>query len=129
MSFTIDGKEMPKPSEWTTSPKIMTKDSERLVGSGKLVAPYLCTIWETTWVYKYLTQEQYDLLYDAYITSCARNKSVEHNFTTLDSNTGNILSYRMYTQSDFKAPLYRIKDGKRYYKDVSFAFVGVGGDA
>lgn len=126
--FQIDGVDMPKPSSWTTKPNILTAESERLVGNGKLVAPYLTTIWETTWTYKLLSQEDYDKLYDAYITSCIRNKNLEHDFSTLDSNTGKQLRYRMYTQNDFNAPLYRIHNGKRIYKDISFTFVGVGGE-
>lgn len=124
----IDGIEMPKPSSWMTKPNIMTSESERLVGNGKLVAKYLTTIWETTWTYKKLEQAEYDLLYDVYIKSCIRDKSLEHDFCTLDSNTGEVLSYRIYTQNDFQAPLYRIVNGKRVYKDITFTFIGVGGD-
>lgn len=127
-NFKIDGVDMPKPSSWSTSPHIMTSDSERLAGSGRLVAPYLTTIMETEWHYKYLSQADYDKLYDAYILSCARNRSIEHDLTTVDSNSGNVITYRVYTQSDFKAPLYRIRDGVRYYRDVKFTFVGVGGE-
>ena len=77
--------------------------------------------------YKYLDQFDYMTLYDAYILSCERNKSIEHDLETLDSNTGEVLNYRIYTQDDFQTPLYRIKDGIRYYTNVTFTFVGVGG--
>jgi len=125
--FKIDDIVMPRPSEWVTKPKILTRDSERLIGSGRLVAPYLGTVYETTWTYKYLDQFDYMTLYDAYILSCERNKSIEHDLETLDSNTGEVLKYRIYTQDDFQTPLYRIKDGIRYYTNVTFTFVGVGG--
>ena len=45
--FKIDGIVMPRPSEWVTKPKILTRDSERLIGPG-LVAPYSGTVYETT---------------------------------------------------------------------------------
>lgn len=126
--FMIDGKDMPKPSDWLVNPKPMSSDAERLVGSGKMVIPYLTTAWEVTWTYKYLSSADYDKLYDAYILSTIRNKSMYHKLTTKDSNSNKTLTLDIYTQSDFSAPLYRIKNGIRYYKDVKFVFVSLGGD-
>ena len=126
--FMIDGKDMPKPSDWLVNPKPMSSDAERLVGSGKMVIPYLTTAWEITWTYKWLSSDDYDKLYDAYILSTIRNKSMYHTLTTKDSNSDIVVTYNIYTQSDFTAPLYRIKNGKRYYKDVKFVFVSLGGD-
>ena len=126
--FMIDGIDMPKPSDWLVNPKPMSSDAERLVGSGKMVIPYLTTAWEVTWTYKYLSSADYDKLYDAYILSTIRNKSMYHTLTTKDSNSDSIMTLDIYTQSDFSAPLYRIKNGKRYYKDIKFTFVSLGGD-
>ena len=126
--FMIDGKDMPKPSDWLVNPKPMSSDAERLVGTGKMVIPYLTTAWEVTWTYKYLSSEDYDKLYDAYILSTIRNKSMYHKLTTKDSNSDKVMRLDIYTQSDFSAPLYRIKNGKRYYKDIKFTFVSLGGD-
>lgn len=126
--FMIDGIDMPKPSDWLVNPKPMSSDAERLVGSGKMVIPYLTTAYEVTWTYKYLSSEDYDKLYDAYILSTIRNKSMYHTLTTKDSNSNNVMTLDIYTQSDFSAPLYRIKNGVRYYKDVKFVFVSLGGD-
>lgn len=126
--FMIDGIDMPKPSDWLVNPKPMSSDAERLVGSGKMVIPYLTTAWEVTWTYKYLSSEDYDKLYDAYILSTIRNKSMYHTLTTKDSNSNKVMTLDIYTQSDFSAPLYRIKNGVRYYKDVKFVFVSLGGD-
>ena len=126
--FMIDGKDMPKPSDWLVNPKPMSSDAERLVGSGKMVIPYLTTAWEITWTYKYLSSDDYDKLYDAYILSTIRNKSMYHTLTTKDSNSDKVVTYNIYTQSDFTAPLYRIKNGKRYYKDIKFVFVSLGGE-
>lgn len=126
--FMIDGKDMPKPSDWLVNPKPMSSDAERLVGSGKMVIPYLTTAYEVTWTYKYLSSKDYDKLYDAYILSTIRNKSMYHKLTTKDSNSNKTLTLDIYTQSDFSAPLYRIKNGIRYYKDVKFVFVSLGGD-
>lgn len=126
--FMIDGIDMPKPSDWLVNPKPMSSDAERLVGSGKMVIPYLTTAWEVTWTYKYLSSDDYDKLYDAYILSTIRNKSMYHKLTTKDSNSDKVMTLDIYTQSDFTAPLYRIKNGKRYYKDIKFVFVSLGGD-
>ena len=126
--FMIDGKDMPKPSDWLVNPKPMSSDAERLVGSGKMVIPYLTTAYEVTWTYKYLSSKDYDKLYDAYILSTIRNKSMYHTLTTKDSNSNKTITLDIYTQSDFSAPLYRIKNGIRYYKDVKFVFVSLGGD-
>lgn len=126
--FMIDGIDMPKPSDWLVNPKPMSSDAERLVGSGKMVIPYLTTAYEVTWTYKYLSSDDYDKLYDAYILSTIRNKSMYHTLTTKDSNSNNVMTLDIYTQSDFSAPLYRIKNGVRYYKDVKFVFVSLGGD-
>ena len=126
--FMIDGIDMPKPSNWLVNPKPMSSDAERLVGTGKMVIPYLTTAWEITWTYKYLSSEDYDKLYDAYILSTIRNKSMYHTLTTKDSNSNKVMTLDIYTQSDFSAPLYRIKNGVRYYKDVKFTFVSLGGD-
>lgn len=125
--FRIDKKSMPVPHSWSTKPNVMTRDSKRSVSNGNMTAPYLNTIMETTWTYKNLSQADYDLLYDTYIASCARNKSVYHTFASMDSNTGKVITYKMYTQSDFDAPLYRIRNGnERYYKEFNVTFVGVG---
>lgn len=126
--FMIDGKDMPRPSDWLVNPKPISSDAERLIGNGRAVVPYLTTAYEVTWTYKYMTQEQYDVIYDAYILSTVRNKSMYHKLTTLDSNTGKSLTLDIYTQSDFSAPLYRIKGGKRYYTNIKFVFVSLGGD-
>lgn len=126
--FMIDGIDMPKPSDWLVNPKPMSADAERLVGSGKMVIPYLTTAWEITWTYKWLSSDDYDKIYDAYILSTIRNKSMYHTLTTKDSNSDEVVTYDIYTQSDFTAPLYRIKNGKRYYKDIKFVFVSLGGD-
>ena len=126
--FMIDGIDMPKPSDWLVNPKPMSSDAERLVGSGKMVIPYLTTAWEITWTYKWLSSDEYDKIYDAYILSTIRNKSMYHTLTTKDSNSDEVVTYDIYTQSDFTAPLYRIKNGKRYYKDIKFVFVSLGGD-
>lgn len=127
MEFAIDGIEMPKPSDWLVNPKPMSSDAERTL-SGKAIVPYLSTAYEVTWTYKHLTADQYDLIYDTYIRNTTKNKSMYHTLTTRDSNSDEILELEIYTQSDFSAPLYRIKNGVRVYRDVKFVFVSLGGD-
>lgn len=128
LEFAIDGVEMPRPSDWLVNPKPISSDAERLIGNGKAVVPYLTTAYEVTWTYKYLSSDDYDKLYNAYITKTIENKSMYHKLITKDSNSDKIMTLEIYTQSDFSAPLYRIKNGKRYYKDVKFVFVSLGGD-
>lgn len=126
--FSIDGVEMPRPSSWQLNPKPISSDAERLIGNGKAVVPYLTTAYEVIWTYKYLSETDYDTLYRAYILNTISNKSMYHTLVTPDSNTGTNKTLEIYTQSDFKAPLYRIKNNVRYYKDVVFTFVSLGGD-
>lgn len=127
-NFQIDEVDMPKPHIYKTRPMILTRDSERLVGSGRLIAPYLGTVWETQWTYKKLRGSDYDTIYEAYILSCDTNKSIEHTLKTLDSNTGDVLTYRIYTQDDFDGgAIARMENGIRIYKNITFTFVGVGG--
>ena len=126
--FMIDNIEMPKPDEWATTTELLSSSAGRLPGSGKMVIEYLSTTYKTEWKYKLMTGAEFDTVYDAYVKSCKTNKSFEHSFKTLSSIDGSSLSYTMYTQNEVAAPLYMIKNGVRYYKDVTFTFVGVGGD-
>lgn len=123
MAFKIDGVEMPRPSDWLVNPKPMSIDAERVAGTGEAIVPYLRTVYEVTWTYKYLSSEDYDKLYNAYIKNTITNRSMYHTLETLDSNSNETLTLNIYTQGDFTAPLYRIKDGIRYYRDVKFVFV------
>lgn len=126
--FMIDNTAMPRPSSWTVNPKPISSDAQRLIGTGRAVVPYLTMVYEVVWTYKFLSEDDYDILYAAYITSTVTNKSMYHTLKTLDSNTGNSLELDIYTQSDFTAPLYRIKNNKRYYRDVTFTFISLGGE-
>ena len=123
MAFKIDGVEMPRPSDWLVNPKPMSIDAERVAGTGEAIVPYLRTVYEVTWTYKYLSSEDYDKLYNAYIKNTITNRSMYHTLETLDSNSNETLTLNIYTHGDFTAPLYRIKDGIRYYRDVKFVFV------
>lgn len=123
MAFKIDGVEMPRPSDWLVRPKPLASDAERIAGTGEAVVPYLRTVYEVTWTYKYLSSEDFDKLYVAYIQNTITNGSMYHTLETLDSNSNNTLTLNIYTQGDFEAPLYRIKDGIRYYVGISFVFV------
>ena len=121
--FMLDGKPMPIPSSWQVDPKILTRDSKRKLSTGALWAPYICTVYTVTWTYKYLSSTDYDKLYNAYIQKTFDNRSMYHTLETQDSNSNKTLTLSIYTQGDFSAPLYRIKDGIRYYRDVEFTFV------
>lgn len=123
MAFKIDGVEMPRPSEWLVNPKPLSSEAERVAGTGEAVVPYLRMVYEVTWTYKYIQTQDFDKLYNAYIKATIKNKSMYHTIETLDSNSDETLSLNVYTQSDFSAPLYRIKNGIRYYKDVKLVFV------
>lgn len=123
MGFKIDGVEMPKPSSWLVNPKPLSANAERIAATAEAIVPYLRTVYEVTWTYKYLKSEDYDKIYNAYIKNTIINKSMYHTLETQDSNSDETLTLNIYTQGDFSAPLYRIKDGVRYYRDVNFVFV------
>lgn len=126
--FELDGVEMPRPSVWQTKPKLLVKEAERLIGNNRLVTDYSGVVPETTWTYKRIRQADYDILYAKYIIACAINKSIEHEVKTLDSNTGKVINYTGYTENNFEAALYRIRNGVRIYHNVVVTIVGVGGD-
>ena len=121
--FAIDGKEMPRPSSWLVNPKPLSLDATRVAATGEAIVPFLRSVYEVTWTYKFLSTNDYDKLYNAYIQDTIDRQDMYHVLTTLDSNSDKILTLNIYTQSDFTAPLYRIKNGIRYYKDVKFVFV------
>lgn len=129
--FKIDDIDMPIPNDYQTIRHVMYDEPKRLIGSGRLVSPYKQTVLETEWTYKKMTGEQYDIIYDAYVLSCERNKSGEHVLTTYESNTDKNVTYTIVTESSMvngKKHLARIlPDGKREYRGVTFTFVGVGG--
>lgn len=137
--MTVDGAglsdwvDLPKPSSWLVNPKPLMSDATRAPGTGIVSMAYITTAYEIVWTYKYLSQDDYDVLYNAYVQSSINNKYPFHIIKSRDSNTDQIIYATIYLQSDFQAPLYRIKhngDGTttRYYKDVTFTFVSVGGE-
>lgn len=123
MAFKIDGVEMPRPSSWLVRPKPLASDAERIAGTGEAVVPYLRTVYEVTWTYKFLESADFDKLYNAYIQNTITNGNMYHTLETLDSNSDNTLTLNIYTQGDFEAPLYRIKNGVRQYTNIDFVFV------
>ena len=121
--FKIDGKTMPKPSSINISNKIISSSAERIAATGELVVTYLRTVREVVWTYKYLTSDEYDILYNAYIKSVIDTGIIYRTVETLDSNNGNQLTINTYTQDNFNAPLYRINNGERQYVNVELTFV------
>ena len=128
-NFQIDGVSMPKPHKYLVNYKPMSADAERLIGNGRLVIPYLTTVYEITWEYSKIEEEQYDLIFNQYVKNTTKNKSFYHTIKTKDSN-GGIIETEIYTQGDFTAPLARIDPitGNRIYENIKFIFVSLGGD-
>lgn len=133
-NFMIDGKNMPEPDEYQIDPNIVSSDATRRVDDGVAIVPFLTVACTITWKYKYIDQKSYDLLYDAYILETLRKSQTDpdnamyHTLRTKDSNSGNIYNFTIYTQNDFKAPLKKIVNGVREYRDVIFTFTSIGGD-
>lgn len=129
--FKIDGVSMPKPSSWGCNPNIMSRDAGRLAGNGKMVIPYLSTVWTTEWNYNYLEEDDFDIIWDAYVESTIENKNFYHTLETLD-NKGRRKVYKVYTEDKPYAPIafYKHRNGReiRCYTNLKFTFVGVGGE-
>lgn len=109
---------MPKPSNYTINPKPLSSNAERVAGTGELFAPFLRMCYEIVWEYKYLSEEEFRRIYNAYIGYVENNKSLYIEVMTLDSNAslsgGQIGTdkgsqvYSAYVQGDFTAPMYHI---------------------
>lgn len=139
--FQIDGINMPTPNEYKTDTQIIsTEDSGRLAGNGAMHIEYLTHVFVTTWTYQFMTGYEYDLVYQAYIINTIKNKNMYHTVKTIDSNTGKALTYQLYTQNELQAKLRKLtkepswylgvkfENGVRMYENVTFTFVGVGGE-
>lgn len=139
--FQIDGINMPRPNEFDTATQLIsTEDSGRLAGNGAMQTEFLTHVFVTTWKYYFMTGDEYDLVYKQYIEKTIMNKNMYHNLKTINSNTGKSLTYDIYTQDEMKSILIKLNtkdsyymslhfvNGVRMYKDITFTFVGVGGD-
>lgn len=123
MGFKIDGKDMPRPDDWQVNPKPLASDAERVAATGEAIVPFLREVYEVTWKYRFIKANDFDKIYNAYIQSSIDNRNMYHTLETQDSNSDRTLTLNIYTQGDFQAPLYWIRNGIRYYKDISFVFV------
>lgn len=140
--FQIDGVSCPIPNEFNTATQIVSTDnSGRLAGNGEMKIEILTHVFVTTWKYSFMTGDEYDIIYNNYIRNTIVNKNMYHTLKTINSNTGNSLTYRIYTQDELQSPLKKLApsqsyymglhfiNGVRVYQDVTFNFVGVGGEA
>lgn len=126
--FQIDGVSMPTPHDARVSVNIMTQDAKRLPGNGEMIAPYAGTAFNITWKYKMLNAAQYKLLYDALITGTVNNKNVFHTIKTVDYDSGAVIEKTIYVQATFDSPIYMIRDGIRYFRDVTLTMVDKAGE-
>lgn len=125
--FQINGVSMPKPHSFKTKQKWLNKDSERDINTGKLILNPICRIYETTWNYKLIRDDQFNIITSQVFQSSKSN--YQKAFKTLDSRTFQSLTYTTYEQDDFEPPeMIRGGDGHIYYKDVNFMFTNIGGD-
>lgn len=126
--FMINDIPMPKPHDFKTIKKTPNKDAGRCVNTGELIVnPYNIRIYETTWTYKLIRDDQLALIYNEVFKQGVENFA-NKKFLSLDSNTFKHISYITYEQDDFQAPTVTSvqADGHRYFKDVSFKFTSVG---
>lgn len=126
--FQINGVSMPKPHSFKTKEKWLNKDAERDINTGQLILNPVCRIYETTWNYKLLRDDQYQLIIDQVFQSGKNN--YKKSFTSLDSRTMGTIRYTTYEQDDFEPPemIPRQKDGHIYFQNIEFKFTNIGGD-
>lgn len=126
--FQINGVSMPRPHSFSTKQKWLNKDAERNINTGKLILNPICRIYETTWKYKVLRDDQFAIIFNQVFQSSKSN--YEKSFKTIDSRNFQSLSYTTYEQDDFVPPEVTPvqQDGHRYYLDITFMFTNVGGD-
>lgn len=139
--FQIDDVNMPIPNNYNTTTQIIsTDDSGRLAGNGAMQIDFLTHVFVTTWSYTFMTGDEFDIVYKNYVENTIKNKNMYHTLKTINSNTGESLTYRIYTQDEISAQLKKYSknqchymglqfiNGVRLYQDVVFTFVGVGGE-
>ena len=121
--FKINNISMPKPHEVTVNIKWMNKDAETDVNTGDTILSPIGRKVETTWKYKLLREDQYEIVYNQVFQ---RNKSQygDKSFQSWNPNTRNNISYKTYEPDNFKQPnvLPVQADGYRYYTDIEFNF-------
>lgn len=126
--YAIDGVPMPTPSEAYIEVSPMTLDAKRMPGNGQMVAPYLGTAFNVTWKYKWLNAAQFKRIYDTYILGTISKKDMFHTVKTLDTNTGESRELTIYTQDKLGQAPYMIKNGVRYFRDVTLSMVDRAGE-
>lgn len=126
--FQINGVSMPRPHSFKTKKKWLNKESERDINTGRLILKPLCRILETTWKYKMLRDDQFEIILNQLQQDSKDN--YEKPFKTIDSRNFKILSYTTYEPDDFEAPEFTSvqADGHRYYKEFEIHFTNMGGD-
>jgi len=126
--FQINGVSMPRPHSFKTKKKWNNKEAERDVNTGKLILNPVNRIYETTWKYKVLRDDQFAIIRDQVFQESKSN--YEKQLKTINSLDMKSISYKTYEQDDFETPeITRVQaDGHRYYKDFEFNFTSVGGD-
>ena len=125
--FMLNGKKMPKPHEFKTVHKHPNKDANRCVNTGELIVnPYNIQIYETTWKYKLLRDDQFALIYNEVFSGM--DNYATKSFRTLSSDTFRRVEYITYEPDDFQSPEVTSvqSDRHRYYKNVEFHFTSVG---
>lgn len=124
--FQINGIAMPRPNSFKTNRKWNNLDASRDINTGELILNPINRIYETTWTYKLLRDDQFDIIYNQVFQQSKDNYKKQ--FQTLDTNTFKLLSYITYEQDNFDSPeITNVKsDGHRYYKNITFNFTSVG---
>lgn len=126
--FQINGIDMPKPHKFKTNKKWLCKDAGRDINTGKLILTPICRLYETTWKYKLLRDDQFAIIIGQLYQDSKSN--ITKSFKTINSLNMSILTYTTYEQDDFESPECTPvqSDGHRYYKDFEFKFTNIGGD-
>lgn len=127
--FQLNGVSMPRPHKIKVKRKWLNADSHRDINTGALILNPKIRLFETTWHYNVLRDDQLRMILAQVFQESKSN--YEKTFSTYDPVTNSVLTYTTYEQDDFEIPesTTRQPDGHVYYTDIEFLFTNVGGEA
>lgn len=129
--FQIDGVSMPRPFQFRTREKWENNGDKttRNINNGSLILHPIGKVYETTWKYSLLIDDDYFMLKDAIFTTSKSKYKKGFKLKTIQRKGKDklvSLEYQSYEQDDFEEPeIAFVKNGHTYYQDVEFAFTSM----
>lgn len=120
--FTIDGIEMPMPTNWNIEYPPLMDEGQRSVTTGELQLSFLGIFPKVIWEYSVIDGDNYDRIFDAYVKNTAITGNPWHTLTTLDDRN-QLLTIETYYQSDFVGKRSLVRGPLRLYENQEFKFV------